>query len=196
MITLPSGVGPGEATPSLMDFGFLQRTGAGGETTRIDRMGSRYRVGFSFGPFSPILGNVMVSRLLSAKSKGIRIPYPLLENQGAPGAPKVDGAGQSGETINLKGVTPGYVCREGYWISIEDQNGRHYLHNVQTGGRATDAGLLEIQLTPMLRWPFANNAVVHIAKPMIEGFVDGDEWAWSLSVDRVVPIQFTVEEAA
>jgi hypothetical protein len=196
MITLPDGVGPGDASPALLDYGFLQRTGAGGETTRIDRMGSRYRVAFSFGPFSPILGNVMVSRLLAAKSKGIRLPYPLLRDQGYPGSPLVDGAGQSGETLSLKGVTPGYACLEGYWISIEDQNGRHYLHNVQQTGVATTGGLLEIQITPMLRWPFLNNAVVHIAKPMVEGFVDGDEWAWNLSVNRVVPIEFTVEEAA
>lgn len=196
MITLPDGVGPGDATPAMMDFGFLQRTGAGGETTRIDRMGSRYRVGFTFGPFYPALGNIMVSRLLAAKSEGIRLPYPLLENQGAPGTPLVDGAGQSGGTLLLKGLTPGYVCREGYWLSIVDENGRHYLHNVKTGGRATAGGALTIGITPILRWPYLNNAVVHLAKPMVEGWVDGDEWSWRLSVDRVIPIEFSVEEAA
>lgn len=196
MIALPDGVGPGDASPALMDFGFLQRTGSGGETTRINRMGSRYRVGFTFGPYHSAVGNLMVARLLAAKSEGIRLPYPLLESQGAPGAPLVDGAGQSGSTLLLKGLTPGYVCREGYWLSIVDENGRHYLHNVRTGGRASGAGALSAGITPMLRWPYLNNAVVHLAKPMIEGWVEGDEWAWRLSVDQVIPIEFSVEEAA
>lgn len=196
MITLPDGVGPGEASPSLLDFGFLQRTGSGGETTRINRLGSRYRVGFAFGPFYPALGNIMVSRLLAAKSEGIRLPYPLLESQGAPGAPVVDGAGQTGGTLALRGLTPGYVCREGYWLSIVDENGRHYLQNVRTGGRADATGDLSIGITPILRWPFADGAVVHLARPMVQGFVDGDEWSWRMSVDRVIPIEFTVEEAA
>lgn len=196
MIVLPAGVGPGDATPAMLDFGFLQRTGPGGETTRIDQPGSRYRVGFTFGPFYPALGNVMVARLLAAKSQGIRLPYPLLQSQGAPGVPVVDGAGQAGGTLALRGMTPGYACREGYWLSIVDQNGRDYLHNVRTGGMASEVGILSIGITPNLRWPFLDGAVVNLAKPMIQGFVDGDEFAWQLSVSRVIPIEFIVEEAA
>ena len=49
---------------------------------------------------------------------------------------------------------------------------------------------------PELRTPFANEAVIHMAKPMIEGFVEGNEWEWQLSADRVTPIVFTLEEFA
>src|SRR3546814_1909417 len=69
----------------------------------------------------PILSRIFIARLLKAKREGLRIPYPLIDvPQGAPGSPVVDGADQSGTTINLRGLTPGYAAKEGYWLSIEE----------------------------------------------------------------------------
>lgn len=193
MIILPTH-NTASATPEFISNGFLQR-GIIGETTRIDRKGSRYRVAFSIGPFYADEGNLFVSRLLAAERQGLRVPYPLQSGQGSPGFALVNGAGQSGETISLKSVTPGYVCREGYWLSIEDENERHYLHNVQTGGRADASGNLVIGVTPELRHPFLNNAKVHIAKPMVQGWTVGAV-SWDLNGDKVIALQFTIEEAA
>jgi hypothetical protein len=196
MIELPSENYPMTAAPRFIDYGFLQRGAIGSQTKRIDRKGSRYMIAVSMGPFTPTTARLLVARLISAKSEGIRIPYPLLESQSGCGSPLVDGAGQTGTTLALKALTAGYTCREGYWLSIEDQNGRHYLHNVKTGGRAASDGTLSIVISPELRWPFLNNAAVHLAKPYIEGFVDGDAWDWELSGSRTMPIGFTIEEAA
>lgn len=195
MIELPKDYGPGEASPQLIDFGFLQRGPFGAETKRINRKGNRYMVGFSFGPFYAEVGNRFVGLLIAAKSQGIRLPYPLQESQGSPGVPVVDGAGQQGRVLNIRGLAAGYTCRAGYWLSIENAAGRHYLDNVEVGGRANAAGQLTITLANQLRHPFANGAKIHLAKPMIEGLIDGDSWGWQLSVDQVIPITFTVEEA-
>lgn len=195
MIELPEGIGPAHAKHSMIDYGFLQRGALGAKTQRMNRKGNRFVAAMTFGPFYADQGSQFVARLLEAKSDGIRLPYPLQIDQGAAGSPVVDGAGQTGTTLPMKGLIPGYVCREGYWLSIENSDGQHYLHNVRAGGMADAAGDLSITINPELRHPFADEATVHLEKPMIEGLVDGDAWDWETSVNQVVPINFTVEEA-
>src|SRR3546814_10400759 len=74
----------------------------------------------SFPPMLPSVSRIFIARLLKAKREGLRIPYPLIDvPQGAPGSPVVDGADQSGTTINLRGLTPGYAAKEGYWLRSE-----------------------------------------------------------------------------
>lgn len=194
MIELPAGAGSG--TASLIDFGFFQRGALGAETTRINRKGNRYKIQLTYGPFYAAKGSEFVSDLIAAKTEGLRVPYPLQQDQGSAGSPVVDGAGQAGTTLAIRGCTPGYVCRKGYWLSIVDANGRHYLHNVKTGGMADSTGDLSITIRPELRHAFADGATVNLTAPMVEGFVDGDEWAWNLSVSLTIPITFTLEEAA
>ena len=191
MIELPDFAKRGSAAPTFVDAGFTQR--GIGSLSRIDRKGSRYKLACSYGPFYPDQGRVMVARLIAGKSEGIRIPYPLLISQGSPGAPVVDGAVTTGKTLLIRGLTPGYFCKEGYWLSLV-KSGRHFLHNVKTGGMADASGELTVTLNEMLRDSFADGATINLAKPMVEGLVEGDEWQWSMSVDRVIPIQFTIEE--
>lgn len=191
MIELPDFAVPGSMAATLVDAGFTQRGVQ--SLARIDRKGSRYKMAFTFGPYHPEQGRVMVSRLIAAKQEGIRVELPLLHHQGSPGAPLLNGAVTTGREIVLDGLTPGYFCKEGFWLSLE-KSGQHYLHSVRTGGRANASGQLTVTLNEMLRTNFADNTVVHLAKPMIEGLVEGDEWGWSVAVDQLFPIEFMVEE--
>lgn len=192
MIELPNFAVQGSAVPTFMDAGFTQR---GLQTlNRVNRKGSRYKVACTYGPFHPEQGRVMVARLISAKQEGIRIALPLLHSQGSPGAPLVNGAVTTGVTVAIDGLTPGYACKEGFWLSFE-VSGQHYLHSIKTGGRADASGELTVTLAEMLRVSLPDNTTVHLAKPMVEGFIEGNEWEWSMSVDRVIPVQFTLEEA-
>jgi hypothetical protein len=193
MIELPDFATPGAMEPEFLDAGFTQRGLQ--SLDRIDRKGGRFKLSLSYGPYQPEKARVLVSRLIAAKQEGLRIEYPLLHSQGSPGAPLLNGAVTTGREIVLDGLTPGYTCKEGYWLSLV-KSGRHYLHSVRTGGRANGSGQLTITLNEMLRTDFADNTVVHLAKPMVEGFVDGETWAWATAVDRVTPIEFTLEEAA
>lgn len=192
MIELPDFAVPGSMQPTFVDAGFTQRGVQSLE--RIDRKGGRYKLALTYGPYAPENARVMVSRLIAAKQEGLRIEFPLLHSQGSPGAPLTVGALTSGRTLPLDGLTPGYFCKEGYWLSIV-KDGRHHLHSVRTGGRVAADGTLTITLNELLRDSFPDNSVVHLAKPMVEGFVDGDEWAWAASVDRVIPIEVSIEEA-
>jgi hypothetical protein len=191
MIELPDFAVRGSATPSLIDMGFTQRGIS--SIKRISRKGSRYRLSCTYGPFYPEQARVMVARLIAAKQEGLRVAFPLMHSQGSPGSPMLNGAVTTGTGIVLDGLTPGYFCKDGFWLSLVKDE-QHYLHSVKTGGMASAGGALTITLNEMLRTDFADNTVVHLAKPMVEGIIEGDEWQWQMAVDRVVPIEFTIEE--
>jgi len=197
MIELPTDPAPNGVQPTLLDFGMNLRPSTGAAVLRVDRKGSRYRLQVSLPPMLPSVSRIFVSRLLKAKREGLRIEYPLIDvPQGAPGSPVVDGAGQTGTSLAIRGLTPGYAAKEGYWLSIEDENGQHYLHNVSETARADGSGEATLNITPELRAPFLDGATVHLAKPMVEGFVDGNEWSWTIPANKLVAIEFTLEEAA
>lgn len=193
MIDLPSFAVPGSMAPSFLDAGFTQRGVQ--SLSRIDRKGGRYRVAFTFGPYTPEDGRVMVSRLIAGKQEGLRVKLPLLHDQGSPGTPLLSAAVTTGRTIAIDGLTAGYVIKEGYWLSLV-KNGQHYLHSVGTGATASGSGTASIELNEMLRTDFADNTVVNLAVPQVEGIVDGDAAEWAVNVNRVFPIQFTIEEVA
>jgi hypothetical protein len=193
MIELPAFAHASSFAAEFIDAGFTQRGLQ--SIDYIPRKGSRYKAAFTFGPYTGDEGRVMVARLIRAKQEGMRVPLPLLHSQGNPGAPLIDGAVASGRVLPLKNVTPGYLCKEGYFLTLF-KDGQAYLHQVAVGGRATDAGLLSITLNELLRTDFPNNAVVQLAKPVIEGIVEGDTAGWNYSVDRVIPIEFAIEERA
>ena len=197
MIELPSSPGANGVAPSFADAGFTLRGGIGGPNVRVDRPGSRYRAQISYPPMEKADADVFVSRLIRAKSEGLRIPYPLLGvSQGVPGAPVVDGAGQSGKTLNLRGLRAGYVFREGSWLSIEDATGQHYLHNVAAFAKVGGAGTIALPLSEALREPFADGATAHVAKPMIQGTVQGESVDWVIRLDHLYEVSFAIEEDA
>ncbi len=196
VIELPWWAVPNGATPALIDFGGVLRPSTGGALLRVDRQGSRYKASLTFPPFlDPAEGRVIVSRLIRAKRMGIRVEWPLLADQPCEDA-VVDGVGQAGTTLRIRGLTPGRVVREGFWLNIVRGDGQHFLHNAGGEVIADAAGKAALPLSEMLRRPFADGDKVKLVRPMIEGIVDGDEQAWAISVEKFVSIEFTVEEAA
>lgn len=194
-ITLPDNPSPNAASPTLIDYGSVQRPATGAAAQRIDRPGSRFRIEIGFPPMpNKETGRVFVSRLLRAKTEGLQIEMPLLGvDQGVPGSPVVDGAGQSGTTLNLRGLTPHYAAREGYWLSISNGT-RRFLHNVAAPAAADATGDMTVTITPALRYPFADGATVDMAHPMIDGFVLGEEWGWQMGLDHNLGLSVAIEE--
>lgn len=193
MIDLPTFAVPGSFDPSFGDAGFTQ-TGVQSDDY-IPRKGGRYTVSFTFGPYVPEEGRVMIARLIAGKQGGVRVKLPLLEDQGSPGTPLINGAVTIGRTIAVDGLTPGYVIKEGYWLSLV-KAGQHYLHSVGTGATANGLGQATIELNELLRTDFPDNTVVNLAQPQVEGLLTGEEWGYSVDANRVVPIEFTLKERA
>jgi hypothetical protein len=195
VITLPAGVHPNDAKPTFVTFGGPQRPVTGGKATSVERMGDRYRVAFTLPPLDEAAARLSVSRLLRAKRQGIRVEYPLAgEGQGAPGAAVVDGSDQSGRAIKLRGLTPGYAAKEGFWLTIFNADDVGFLHNVAAQTIAGADGKMTLPIEPMLREPFDDGARVVLSVPTIEGLVD-DAISWQVTVDDLIVLGFTVEEA-
>lgn len=199
MIELPPGVVPNSATPALLDFGGVIRPATGAKILRLNRGGNRYRVAMTLPVRSGDDARRVVARLLSAKSEGLKVEYPLQGvYQGTPGSFVVDGGGQSGSTILLRGGTPNYAAKEGFWLTIHegDATTQGYLHNVKAPAIADASGDMELILTPNLRIPFPDGAHVELAAPTIEGLVDSDA-SWQLAIGGLVDsLSFVIEEAA
>jgi len=190
MIDLPTFAVPGSFQATFNDAGFTQ-TGIQSDDY-IPRKGGRYTVAFTFGPYTPENGRVMVSRLIAGKQGGVRVKLPLLHSQGTPGTPLLNGAVTTGRTIAIDGLTAGYVIQEGFWLSLV-KSGQHFLHSVGTGATANGSGQATIELNELLRDSFPDNTVVNLAEPQVEGLLPGD-WSWSVDVNRVFPIEFSLKE--
>lgn len=197
MINLPDYPGPSAAEAVLIDFGGFLQPGLGGRVQRIDRPGNRFKLVVTMPPLrSAEDGRIWVSRLIRGKSEGVRIDYPLLDfNPGTPGAVVIDGAGQAGRTLLVRGATPNYAFREGQPFSIE-QDDQHYLYFVDGPALADASGDASLSISPMLRAETIDGAVCHFGKPMIEGYIMGDEWRWQMSLEHHIGIQFEIAERA
>ena len=195
MIDLPDYPSPNAASPRLVDFGAFLTPSLGGPVQRVERMGSRFKIAVTMPPMrNEKLGRQWVARLIRGKQEGARMAWPLLGfDPGTPGSPKVHLAGQSGRLLGVKTATPNYVYREGQFFSILT-NGRHYLYLVSAETIADATGFAAIPIEPMLRVSPADNDVCHFGKPMVEGFIQGQEFAWEMALANFVGMGFELSE--
>ncbi len=193
MIELPASPAPNGMEPALLDYGLIQR---GASSLRVNRAGNRWRIAFSYPPMQPDKARTFTGRLTRAKRDGVKVALPLIVPQGAPGVTVVDGAGQSGTTLAVRGFNAGYPIKEGFWLTAIDADGVGYLHQVAETVRADASGEATLSIDPPLRTPLLDGAAIELGEPWIEGFIDGEEWGWSIPVSRLVSVGFTVEEYA
>ena len=195
MIILPASPAPNGASPAVIDFGFELRPATGAAVSRINRPGNRLKIDFSFPPMTPDDARLFVSRLMRAKAEGLRMEYPLLDqSQGLPGNPVVNGTDSAGTTLKLRALTPNYTIKEGYWLTLIDAAGTHYLHNVAALVTAAAGGTAILTVEPPLRFLPPDGAAVLLAKPLVEGLVTSVT-GWDLGVDLLVRVAgFTLEE--
>lgn len=196
MIILPTSPSPRTIVPRLVDFGIVQRPATGAAVTYIDRPGMRMAVEFEYPPMKTDTARPFISRLLRAKSEGLRIPLPLAGvTQGSPGSPLVNGATSAGTSLLIKGLTPGYQILEGYWLNVVDAGGIYYLHNVAANVTADGSGLATASVWPPLRADLVDNNTVVLAAPSIQGIVP-DPPSWPVPHNLIVQFSFSVEESA
>jgi hypothetical protein len=110
----------------------------------------------------------------------------------------VDGDEPAGTTLPLRGLTPGYAAKEGYWLTIvRAADDYRCAHLVQTPAVAAEDGTIELDIDPPIRGVFADGDIVLLAKPTIEGTLTAPP-SWALSVERLIRngAQLTIEEGA
>lgn len=193
MIVLPRFPRPNRMSMTYLDFGFDQQ---GASDLRVDRPGNRHIITLSWPreTMQPNDVQLFLSRLKRGKRQGVQIEVPLLAPQGNPGTPVVDGAGQSGTTLNVRGLIPDYVARTDYLFTLVDAAGVGYLHSIYEPVRSSASGTASWQIEPPLRAPFADGAAIHLARPFIQGALVGETFSYSVEEQKRVPLTITIRE--
>ena len=142
------------------------------------------------------VGRAYIAKLMQALTEGAIFAFPQDMNPGAVGAGvKINGAGQTGSSLNLKGFPASYQVKAGQFFSII-YAGRRYLHAAASDWGANGSGNLIMPIVPMLRVSPNDNAVVEFERPLIEGFLSGNAQEWGVRTDPYIDISFTITEAA
>lgn len=173
----------------------VQRAATGGARLPISQAGDHWAIEIETGALSVLTGRGLVGQVLNGTRTPVRvaIPQPGVDT-GAPGAPRVAGAGQAGTSLNVDGVTPHHVVRVGQFVTVEtDGSGRAYLVTAEAVANAD--GEITLPLWPMLHVEPDDDAVVEIAEPWIEGLIDEGGEHESGLIAAVTPESFVIEEA-
>jgi len=196
-ILLPQPRLPQTATPKLLDFGADIVPPMGGAAQRLNRIGNRWALDIVYPRLRPEPdGRILMACIRRAKTEGALFPFPQPGLAiGNPGTPMVDGAGQLGSILNLRGFVPGYIVLEGQFFSII-YGGQRYLHAANADTAADGSGKMPLAIHPMLRISPNDGAVCEFAQPYIEGFLSGNEVAVELAIARATPATIVITERA
>lgn len=195
-IALPTCPMPTDAQMFLRDFGGTLTPFLGGPEQQINRLGTRFGVRYTMPPMDGQEAREFVARLTRGRSSRVLMPWPVTDfDPGSPGAPKVNSAATGGTALSVKGLTPGYVLREGQFFSLI-HSARRYVYMVTADATANASGIAAVGIFPQLRTAASVDDVLEVAEPMIEGRVlPGEEWAWTLSLTLETGIAFSVVES-
>lgn len=194
MIDLPTTPGPASLSWHYVDFGGRMTPPLGGEVQRVNRLGNRLSLMVDLPPMPPAAAKVWISSLMRGVSEGVR--YRIRQRGveiGAPGAPVVDGDGQGGAALTIRGGTPRYAFREGQFVSLLSE-GRRYVHMVTAPALLDAAGGGTIPIVPMLRVEPADGDVLEVAAPIIEGLPDDGGLGWVIPQNRLIVLSFLIAE--
>jgi hypothetical protein len=164
----------------FVDFGGQLKPFMGGPVQTILRLGSRFALDVTI-PLQRAEpdGRIWSSRLIQAKIFGATMYFRQDGlDVGNPGTPVVDGVGQTGFALKLRGMAPGYVIREGQAVPVVTLN-RRYLYFAGAGVTVGNDGRATVPIYPMLRRSPADGDTCEMADPIIQGSISGNELAWS-----------------
>lgn len=192
---LPAYPGALSISPRLITSRTENMPAFGTPDQRFTRMGSRYAIEVKLEPMREAEAMDWVD--LETESDTCLWPIPLVDFEPGPtGAPKVKGAGQSGSSLDLDGLTPQLAIRKGQWLSVVTSS-RRYLYRTSAEAIVDADGEVTLPLTTLLRVPHADNDVVEIEEPKIEGFVTLPDDAWRMDgADQLIWLTFTIKENA
>jgi hypothetical protein len=167
----------------------------GGPSQRIARMGDRWMVKYDCRPLLYQQAAQVVADLNAGLSSKIRAYLPQPGINTALGAPAfASPSTAAGNTIAMTGFTPDVVIQSGQHFNITT-GGVAYLYQVSAAVTADGSGNATVPIQPILKAQPATGDVINFANPVIEGFVQGNTQAVSLSLALTGSMSFTIREA-
>ncbi len=188
---------PNFPAPATMSIGMVKAVNElspafSGADQQIRRKGSRYALTFTIPsmdyvtalPWMTDLATEGDTVVLEVCQPGLTVPPA--------GSPAVNGAGYAGATLPIKGLPANYAIRKGQFFTVIT-GGQRYLYRAAQAATASAGGTVNVPLQTMLRRPPADNDVVEIEAPKIEGFVR-DFSDPEVAVDHEVVLTFSIRE--
>lgn len=195
MIVLPDIYAPRAVGFEPIASGFDVRNARGNLAGRVVTPGGHFAVSVEFPTMTAEAALQLQSLLTRSKDEGLRMTFPLAGVKQGGGTGAVDGSGAAGTSLPVKNLTPGAMIRQGFWVTVIDASGNRCVHKVAAPVRVGTDGRATLPVTFPLRTVLANNDVVLVSKPVIEGMVTSDV-NWQISVGRTVQgLGFRLEEA-
>ena len=156
----------------------------GGADIRVNRTGDRWGIEIDVQSLRySACGAAMIADLARGHAEGVSviIPQPKLTLTN-PGALTVDGASQTGTTLNVKTGTPGVVLKKGRFIHVAvtiSGGVRRYAYQLTADATINGAGKAALAIWPMIRRSPANSDAVETMAPRFEGLLDGEGLEYS-----------------
>lgn len=194
-ITLPRLPRTADYEMRFVDETRVQRAGTGGSLLPLSRLGDHWAIEIEVGSLSPLCARELTADILRARGQPVRVMIPQHGiDTGAPGAPRVAGAGQAGSFIAIDSITPNFAVRKGWFLTIVTGGvGRAYMVAAEVIANAS--GEVTVEILPMLREPPADNDVVDIAQPWLEGLATEGGGMEGGLMRAIRPGSFVIEEA-
>lgn len=151
-----------------------------GASQRIVRPGGKHALSLSLPAITHRAAREWIAARRRAEDELVTFPVPVLEAAASPigAAVAVDGAGQLGKSLAVRGLFPHAVVSEGRPVSLAS-GGRLWLHYLTADVAADAAGKAVLQLAPMLRVTPADGDPVELEVPLIEGLLSTEDAGWT-----------------
>lgn len=144
----------------------------GGDETLIQRLGTKHEIVVTVPAIaSSCCGPAMIAALSLGKAQGVVMPIPEPKTPERPyGSVRVKGAGQLGSELEVYGLSPQVAIPAGKWLSVI-VSGRRFAYFTTAEIVADEDGEATLPIYPMLRRSPADNDVVELSEPKLEGRV-------------------------
>lgn len=179
---------PNAATISLLANTALYPSPLIGSAQTVDRQGLKWKIAYTFNNLTTADRAELMALLASLRGQANRIRVPVWDNpaQGLyGGTPVVDGGSQTGNTLDVTGLTTGVTgwIRAGDYFSVV-VNGEVELKMATLDADSDGSGDSTITFTPNLRDSPTNGAAVYVedgtlAVPSGVFLLESPESGWS-----------------
>ncbi len=179
-----------------LNFSGTQEGTLGGPSLPIPRLGDRFAVDITTTQLrQDAESRLLISALFQATTDDarIRILQPNRRRNGFPAI--VDGAGQSGRTLNVRGLPARAAFDQGEFFSLI-HNGQRYVYMTAGAVIAGSDGRAAVPIWPMLRTLTVDASVCEFIVPFIEGQLVGFDKGAGFERNRTKPLTFSIVERA
>lgn len=197
-IALPSLPYQARVKPRLIDFGTDLQPALGGPRQFIARLGARFALDVTLPTLDVATFAAWNAARLKSRATGVELtmafPQPLAPATGF-GTPLVNGGGQAGTSLSVRGLTASVAIPQGLFFSIHS-GGRFYMHQVTDAQSASTGGVAALSIAPMLRVNPSDGDAINLVSPSLQGFLDGTTADWDDQFRKWQTFSFTLTESA